>query len=100
MEEAEVPRSAFGQTKSFTSSEWRLYPYTRDLRHDFADYVNAHGGSATPIPLKRLQSIAQRYLGSVEYRWPGLARHLPDIGPDVPNLQFQWAVDRLLADVR
>lgn len=96
VEEEGVPREYFGQQKSATSSDWRrLFPYTRELRRDYAIYAENCGGTATPVSLKAFQSTVERFLSSVEARWPILGDYLPTIAPDVPALQFHWAIDRL-----
>lgn len=96
VEEEGIPREAFGQRKSATSSNWRCFPYTPDLIYDFVEYANAHGGEVTPVLVKRLQSTADGYLNAVKDKCPALAKYIPSVAPDVPSIQFQWAVDRLL----
>lgn len=100
VEEAGVPRDAFARRKSVTTSELRPIPYTPDLRHDFAAYVEAHGGSARLVGLKSLQSKVQWYLDSVETKWHIFRGRLPSLAPDVPAMQFQWAVERLIDSSR
>lgn len=97
VESAGIPRDAFGQRKSATSSNWRDFPYTPELLHDFFEYADAHGGDVSPIVVKRLQSTADDYLNAVKAKCPVVAKYIPSMAPDIPAIHLQWAVDRLLS---
>lgn len=99
VEQAGVPRDAFGQRKLVTTSEKRTLPYTRELLHDFVTYAEGHGESVSHVSLRSLQARLQWYLDSFEMKWPVLRGRLPSVEPDVPALQCQWAVDRLIGSL-
>lgn len=96
LEEAGVPRDAFGMKKSATQfSESFLWPYSHELQESYRSYLEERGIEVPPVRFGRALNWAESNLlfpvRARLLRYPKQAR----IFGDCSRLLFQWANHRI-----
>lgn len=93
VEEAGVPRSAFGQHKRATSYSDRVaFPFSRRARADFSHYLTEHGVAVPSLRLMELvNNVDLRVLNRVRRLVGRRKRRELRVAKEAHMLLFQWA---------